>query len=143
MIIKISNLSFVLNLQSRFTFIMVFTPQHDAFILKAHYRSGTVNEDGTWTYSLRSCLNQFNEAFPDVNIPYKTFVMHKSRIIDRFEGKNCICKGKSTGRPSILTEEVVADIQQRLEQSPTKSLRKLSAQSGLYLISVFYSINNV
>lgn len=109
----------------------MFTPEHDAFILKAHYRSGAQNEDGTWTYSLQSCLHQFNENFPDANIPYKAFADRRSRIIKRFEGKNCICKGKSTGRPTVLTREVVDDIQQRLEQSPQKSLRKLSAQTGV------------
>lgn len=109
---------------------MNFTEEHNAFILMAHYRSGTVNEDGEWVYSLRSCIDRFENRFPDFPIRYKTFAQHKERIVSRFQTKNCICKGKSAGRPTVLTEDVVEDIQERMEQSPTKSVRKLSAQTG-------------
>ncbi|KAI4464043.1 piggybac transposable element-derived protein 4 [Holotrichia oblita] len=109
---------------------MVFTAEQNAFILMVHFRSATHNPDGSWTYSLESCIAQFNEAFPDANIPYDVFVQHKRRVLDRFETKNCICTGKSTGRPSPLTQPAVDDIQQRIEDSPKKSLRKLSAQTG-------------
>ncbi|KAI4463269.1 rho-gtpase-activating protein lrg1 [Holotrichia oblita] len=109
---------------------MVFTAEQNAFILMTHFRSATHNPDGSWTYSLESCIAQFNEAFPDANIPYDVFVQHKRRVLDRFETKNCICTGKSTGRPSLLIQPAVDDIQQRIEDSPKKSLRKLSAQTG-------------
>ncbi|KAK5649063.1 hypothetical protein RI129_003955 [Pyrocoelia pectoralis] len=110
---------------------MVFTSEQDAFILMAHFRSGTRNPDGTWSYSLQSCIEQFSEAFPDVNIEYDAFKKHRLRLIARYENKHCICKGKSTGRPTVLTEEVVNDIQQRIQQSPKKSIPQLSAQTGL------------
>ncbi|KAK5645435.1 hypothetical protein RI129_006735 [Pyrocoelia pectoralis] len=108
---------------------MVFTSEQDAFILMAHFRSGTRNPDGTWSYSLQSCIEQFSEAFPDVNIEYDAFKKHRLRLIARYENKHCICKGKSTGRPTVLTEEVVNDIQQRIQQSPKKSIPQLSAQT--------------
>ncbi|KAK5649666.1 hypothetical protein RI129_000695 [Pyrocoelia pectoralis] len=82
---------------------MVFTSEQDAFILMAHFRSGTRNPDGTWSYSLQSCIEQFSEAFPDVNIEYDAFKKHRLRLIARYENKHCICKGKSTGRPTVLT----------------------------------------
>ncbi|KAI4462405.1 hypothetical protein MML48_4g00015189 [Holotrichia oblita] len=110
---------------------MVFTAEQNAFILMAHFRSATHNPDGSWTCSLESCIAQFNEAFPDANIPYDVFVQHKRRVLDRFDTKNCICTGKSTGRPSFLTQPAVDDIQQRIEDSPKKSLRKLSAQTDV------------
>lgn len=109
---------------------MPLSEEQKAFILKAHYRSGMRNEDGTWFYSLQSCIEQFEEEFPNVHIPYKMFVQHKQRIVSHFENDNCICKNKSTGRPKVLTEETVNDLQRRIEQSPTKSLRKLSTQSS-------------
>ncbi|XP_031333774.1 uncharacterized protein LOC116163798 [Photinus pyralis] len=110
---------------------MVFTPEQDAFILMAHFRSGNRNPDGTWSYSLQSCIEQFSEEYPDVNIDYDVFKNHRSRLITRYENKHCICKGKSTGRPTVLSENVVNDIQQRTEQSPKKSISRLSAQTGL------------
>lgn len=112
------------------TLAMGFTLEQDAFILMAHFRSGIRNEDGLWTYSLQSCIEQFMTEFPDANIPYETFLNRKCVIVRRFETKHCICKGKSTGRPSVLTEVVINDVQQRMDHSPTKSVVKLSAQTG-------------
>lgn len=112
---------------------MVFTAEQEAFILKAHYRSAVRQEDGSWTYSLQSCLGQYNEKYPEHVVSSKVFAQHKRRIVDRFENKNCICKGKSTGRPSVLTEEVVNDVRDRMVASPNKSIRKLAAQSGMYI----------
>lgn len=34
---------------------------------------------------------------------------HRDRIIAFFKNKNCICKGKPSRRPSVLTDEVVDD----------------------------------
>ncbi|KAF5293002.1 hypothetical protein FQA39_LY13771 [Lamprigera yunnana] len=108
---------------------MVFTSEQDAFVLMAHFRSGTRNPDGTWSYSLQSCIEQFSEAFPIFNIDYDVFKKHRLRLIKRYENKHCICKGRSTGRPTVLTEEVVNNIQQRIDQSPKKSIPQLSAQT--------------
>jgi hypothetical protein len=109
---------------------MVFTQEHDAFILMAHFRSGTRNPDGSWNYSLQSCIEQFSEAFPEVVIEYDYFKQHKYVLVKRYERKFCICKGKSTGRPTVLTENVVDDIQTRIERSPKKSVPRLAAQTG-------------
>ncbi|KAF5298556.1 hypothetical protein FQA39_LY11757 [Lamprigera yunnana] len=67
----------------------------------AHFCSGTRNPDGTWSYSLQSFIEQFSEAFPDVNIEYDVFKKHRLRLIRRYEDKHCIDKGRST----VLTEE--------------------------------------
>lgn len=114
----------------------MFTPEQDAYILMAHFRSASRNQDGTWSYSLQSCFDQFVEEFPNVNVNYEVFGHHKREIIKRFDRKHCICKGKSTGRPTILTEAVVNDLEERINQSPEKSVRRLSAQSGT-LVRVF------
>lgn len=115
---------------------MPFTPEQDAFILMAHFRSGTRNEDGSWSYSLQSCMEQFFEEFPDENIAYDNFKHHKSVLLKRYEEKHCICKGKPTGRPTVLTENVVQDIRQRMHRSPQKSIPQLSAQTGIYTVLV-------
>lgn len=82
---------------------MPFTVEQDAFLLKAHFRSATRNADGTWSYSLQSCLQQFNEEYPDLHISYKVFAQHKQRIVERFENKHSICKNKPPGRPTFHT----------------------------------------
>ncbi|KAF5293735.1 hypothetical protein FQA39_LY03220 [Lamprigera yunnana] len=110
---------------------MVFTSEQDAFVVMSHFRSGTRNPDGTCSYSLQSCIEQFSEAFPEFNIEYDVFKNHRLPLIKRYENKHCICKGRSSGSPTVLTEEVVNDIQQRIDQSPKKSIPQLSAQTGL------------
>lgn len=109
---------------------MVFTQEHDAFILMAYFLSGTRNPDGSWRYSLQSCMDQFSEAFPEIPIEYDYFKQHKYELVKRYQQKFCICKGKSTGRPTVLTENVVDDIQTRIERSPKKSVSRLAAQTG-------------
>lgn len=109
---------------------MPFTPQMDAFILVAHFRSATQNADGSWTYSLPSCMQQFDVEFPDANVDYDAFVNRRNYVLERFNTKGCLCKGKSTGRPPVLNQEVLEDIQARIELSPKKSIRKLSTQTG-------------
>lgn len=110
---------------------MVFTPEYDAYILMAHFRSGNRNADGSWTYSSQSCIKQFQERFPHVAINYDGFLNHKYRLVNRFKNKNCICKGKSTGRRTKLTQEIVDDLRHRMEQSPKKSVARLSTETGI------------
>ncbi|CAH1107732.1 unnamed protein product [Psylliodes chrysocephalus] len=93
--------------------------------------SGSQNYDGTWSYSIQSSIQQFEERFPAVQIEYDSFRHHRHILVQRFEPKNCICKGKGSGRSTIITEEVVQDVRIRMEQSPTKSVKKLAAQADL------------
>lgn len=110
---------------------MVFTDLHNKFIVEAYFRSGIRNQNGIWDYSYQNCHQQFQEEFPNVEYTYDCFVQHVRRVIDRFRRTGSVVKGKSTGRPTVLTEEVVADISQRMDVSPKKSLRCLSAQTNL------------
>ncbi|KAF5285718.1 hypothetical protein FQA39_LY16524 [Lamprigera yunnana] len=112
---------------------MPFTLEQDRFIVMAHFRSGTLNPDGNWSYSLQSCIEQFMQQYPDEMIEYDIFKQHKCRLVHRFETKNCICKEKSTGRPTVLTKNVIENIQERINQSPKKAVSQLSQQTGLSL----------
>ncbi|KAF5295941.1 hypothetical protein FQA39_LY12713 [Lamprigera yunnana] len=96
------------------------------FIVMAHFRSGTLNPDGNWSYSLQSCIEHFMQQYPDEMIEYDIFKQHKCRLVNRIETKNCICKGKSTGRPTVLTENVIENIQERINRSPKKAASQLS-----------------
>lgn len=67
-------------------------------------------------------------------IVFDTFVQHRNRLVQRFMETGSVLKRKREGVKHVLTDEVVNDIQQRIETSPHKSLRKLSAQAGITLI---------
>ncbi|KAI4462439.1 lipase [Holotrichia oblita] len=81
---KMKVLPVALSNGSQITFTFTFTAEQDAFSLKTHYRSGTHHEDGSWSYSLQSRMQQFYENDPDVVVPYKVFSKHRDRIIERF-----------------------------------------------------------
>lgn len=108
-----------------------FTDLHNKFIVEAYFRSGTRNEQGNWDYSYKSCYEQFLEQFPELEFCYGYFRQYVRRLIQRFRKTGNVHKGKSTGRPTVLTDEVVADIHQRMDASPNKSLRRLSAETNL------------
>ncbi|KAF5271755.1 hypothetical protein FQA39_LY08078 [Lamprigera yunnana] len=114
---------------------MPFTSEQDRFIVMADFRSGTLNPDGNWSYSLQSCIEQFMQQYPDEMIEYDIFKQHKCRLVHRFETKNCICQGKSTGRPTVLTENVIENIQ-RTDKSK-------SEESCIVVISTNWSFDEV
>ncbi|KAF5298226.1 hypothetical protein FQA39_LY02650 [Lamprigera yunnana] len=103
-----------------------FTSEQDRFIVMAHFRSDTLNPHGNWSYSVQSCIEQFMQQYPDEMIEYDIFKQRKCRLVHRFETKNCICKGKSTGRFTVLTENVIENIQERINRSPKKAVSQLS-----------------
>lgn len=110
---------------------MAFTVEHDKFLLEAYFRSGERDENGVWQYSIHSCFNQLLAEFPNEQFVYgNIFPQYVRRLVARFRQSGSVSKRKSTGRHTVLTEEVVGDIQQRLQASPTKPLRHLSAQTG-------------
>ncbi|KAF5292036.1 hypothetical protein FQA39_LY14097 [Lamprigera yunnana] len=113
---------------------MPFTSEQDRFIVMAHFRSGTLNPDGNWSYSVQSCIEQFMQQYPAEIIEYDIFKQHKCTLVHRFETKNCICKGKLTGRPTVLTENLIENIQERINRNPKKAVSQLSQQTGLSVL---------
>jgi hypothetical protein len=62
-------------------------------------------------------------------------IPHVRRIVDRFVATRSIEKTKTVGRPPV-NEEIVEDLRQRMEQNlKKKSLRKLSLQTDVHLLS--------
>jgi transposase len=97
---------------------MVFPHYQGVFILE-HY------------FSTRSCAesqNAFRNFFPDSVVPNKSTVQ---RLVERFRETGSIGEKRRSGRPSVLSNDSLEDIRARLLQSPRKSLRKLSQQTGI------------
>ncbi|KAJ3662057.1 hypothetical protein Zmor_006424 [Zophobas morio] len=109
---------------------MGYTLEQNTFIVMSYYRNGTLNADGEWVYSVQACKDEYLAKFPELNIEEQSLMTHIKRIVDRFNSTGNVSKGKSPGRPPV-SEEVVEDLRERMEQSPKKSLSKLSLQSGV------------
>jgi transposase len=52
------------------------------------------------------------------------------RLVERFREIGSIGEKRRSGRPSVLSNDSLEDIRARLLQSPRKSLRKLSQETG-------------
>jgi len=108
----------------------MFSDEHNKFILEAYFRSGQRDQHGVWQYSQISCFAKFQQQFANIDVGNVIFTQHVRRIVKRFRYTGSVTKGKSSGRKPVLNEEIVEDIQQRMETSPNKSLRQLYAQTG-------------
>jgi transposase len=99
---------------------MVFSQDQRVFILE-HYFS---------TRSYAECQNAFRNSFPDSVVPNKSTIQ---RLVERFRETGSIGEKHRSNSPSVLSNDSLEDT---LLQSPRKSLRKLSQQTGMTYGSV-------
>ena len=77
-----------------------------------------------------SVKDEFQRRFPQTTVPHRDTVRD---LISKFRETGSVIDASRSGRPSKATKEKLEDISDRLLRSPSKSLRKLSQQSGLSL----------
>ncbi|KAJ3650158.1 hypothetical protein Zmor_021863 [Zophobas morio] len=108
---------------------MVYSVEQNTFIVMSYYRNGTF-VDEAWLYSVAACKQEYLANYPDLEIQETSLEAHIRDVINRFVRTGNVNKGKSSGRPAV-SEEVVDDLRERLEQNPQTSLTRLSQQSGV------------
>lgn len=114
----------------------MYSVEHNKFIIESYFRNGQRNEnDGEWKYSVNLCVAEFVNRFPDVDFDYDNLSRHVKRIVHRFQASGNVDTGKSPGRPTLLTQDTLEDIQTRIERSPKKPLRQLAQQTGVYFVN--------
>jgi hypothetical protein len=97
---------------------MVFSQDQRVFIVE-HYFS---------TQSYAECHNVFRNSFPDYVVPNKSTVQC---LVKRFPETGSTGKKCHSGHRCVLSNDSLEDIRAHLRQSPRKSLRKLSQQTGM------------
>jgi hypothetical protein len=111
---------------------MGYTVEQNTFIVISFYGNATRDENGEWSYSVQACKDEYLAKFPNLDVEEQSLMTHIRRIMDRFDKTGDVSKGKSSGRPQV-SEDIVEDLRQRVEQNPRTSLPRLSAQSGVPL----------
>ncbi|XP_063930312.1 fatty acyl-CoA reductase wat-like [Zophobas morio] len=91
---------------------MGYSLEQNTFIIMSYYRNGVLNEN------VFTCIHRV--LCESLKTPIR-------RIVARFNDTGSVSKGKPT-RPQV--SEDVEDLRTRMEESPKKSLSKLSLQSG-------------
>ena len=118
--------------------VMPLTIEHRTFLIEAYFRSGR-NTGLRWSYSYQQCLNDFQENYPNAEVPPKSTLVD---LIHRFRQTGSVHDKKSPGRPKRLSEDTLMNIRDRMDQSPKKSLRRLSAETGLSVGSCFTAVRH-
>jgi transposase len=78
--------------------------------------------------SYKHCQQRFGQRFPDVQVPNKSTIV---RLIQRFRDQGSVADRSRSGRLTLLTPAVLHDVQQRFQQSPKKSPRRMSQETSL------------
>ncbi|KAF5277035.1 hypothetical protein FQA39_LY06273 [Lamprigera yunnana] len=114
--------------------IIPFTVEQDKFILEAYFRNGQKDVDGKWKNSVRLCVEEYQTHFQNIELDDDVLCRHILGIVSHFHEHGSVCKGKSTGHTTVLTEEVVEDVRTHLERSSTKPLMQLAQQTGNFAL---------
>jgi hypothetical protein len=99
-------------------------------MVKAYFRNGT-KVDGNWEYSVSACFEEFQERFPIVAIVYEQFRQTLHLCLNNFRESGTIGRKEGSGQVKKHTQEVIGNVQQIMEDSPTTSIRHLSQQVDL------------
>ncbi|KAK9694265.1 hypothetical protein QE152_g33654 [Popillia japonica] len=121
---------------------MPYTLEVEKFILEAYFRNGQRHDEGAWIYSVNLCIQEFRIQFPDEKFNDLVLSRHIYRLVHRFRDTGSVCKGKSSGRKTVLTENKIEEVRTHLDQSPTKLLRQLAQQTGLSYTSAQRAIKD-
>lgn len=112
---------------------MVFTREHKSFIIESYFRNG-IHENGQWIYSVQACMVEFQQKFPDIGVLEYDFARMVRKTVDLFRQTGSIERKKGSGRLiTARTQETIADVNERLLNDPTKSLRRISQEVNLSL----------
>lgn len=58
--------------------------QHKTFIIECYFRSGRKSDNGEWVYSMKQCLQDFRERFPNLPITDEQLLTHVHASIDKY-----------------------------------------------------------
>ena len=106
---------------------MVLTTEHKIYMIEAYFRTGVL-VNGIWEYSQRLSLGNFREHFPAVAVLPDNFYACLTNCVEVFRETGSVTHKKGAGRPRVRTEEVIKDVRQRMEEEPTKPLKRLSQE---------------
>ena len=91
---------------------------HEFFLLEAYFEFK----------SYERCVERWRDLFPNDPAPVKSVVDDLGR---RFRDTGSIEDRRRSGRPKLITQDFIHDVQERMARWPRKSVRRLSQQVGV------------
>jgi hypothetical protein len=109
----------------------MFTLEQKNFIVHCYLRNGERLENGEWSYSTPRVFEEFQQKFPDFQGTYQQLAQKVYKCINMFLETGSILRKKGSGRPTKRTAENIEEVQQRIAETPNKSIRRLVQETNL------------
>ena len=107
----------------------MFTLAEKTFLIKCYFRNGR-KVNGIWIYSIDECIEDFRNNFSNAAFTHQQFTECLKRCVTNFREKGSIIQ-RNGGRPTICTEEIIAEASNIMHNESKTSVRHLSQQITL------------
>lgn len=107
----------------------MLTTEERVFLVEQVFKAG-----GEYTVSVRQT---FNSVFPETTIPHRDTVRD---LINKFRSTDSVPDAPRSGRPSVLSEDKLLDISDKMSTSANKSVRKLAQEIDVSAVTAHTAV---
>jgi hypothetical protein len=105
-------------------------------------RNGERLENGEWSYSTPRVFEEFQQEFPDILGTYQQLAQKVYKCVNMFlQTGSVLCK-KGSGRLTKRTAENIEEVEQRIAETPNKSIWRLTQETNLSFDTVQLILKN-
>jgi hypothetical protein len=104
----------------------MFSLEQKIFIMQCYFRNGERFENGEWSYSTPRFFDEFQQMFSGFSKHLPTTCPESIQMRQHFlKTGSLLCK-KSSGRPTKRTAENIEEVEQRIAETPNKSIGRIN-----------------
>jgi hypothetical protein len=100
-------------------------------IVQCYFRNGERLENGEWSYSTPRVFEEFQQKFPYFQGIYQQLAQKVYKCVNMFLETGSVLRKKGSGRPTKRTAENIEEVEQRIAETPNKSIRRLIQETNL------------
>jgi tRNA A22 N-methylase len=94
-----------------------------------YFRNGERLENGEWSYSTPRVFEEFQQKFPLSRI-YQQHAQKLYKCVNMFLETGSVLRKKCSGRLTKRTAENIEEVEQRIAETPNKSIRRLIQETN-------------
>jgi hypothetical protein len=105
----------------------MFTLEQKIFIVQCYFRNGERLENG----DIPQVFEEFQQKFPDFQGTYQQLVQKVYKCVNMCLETGNVLRKKGSGRPTKKTAANIEEVEQRIAETPNKSIRRLTQETNL------------
>jgi hypothetical protein len=105
--------------------------QQKNFIVQCYFKNGESLENGDCSYLTFRIFEEFQQKFPDFPGTYQQLAQKVYKCVNMFLETGSVLRKKGSGRPTKRTAKNIEEIEQRIVETPNKSIRRLTQETNL------------